>query len=287
MMVIMTPLRRFALVLSSWLVFSMAGAVPSAGQSAAPPDVREAKPERPTVATHAYAVASGIVELEAGVQRQRPAPGSSLFTVPVLFKIGLGHGVQLDLAPGWVRQGEDGLAESGVSDLVVGLKWTVATGVPLLEDVAIQPTLKLPTGSLARGTGTGTTDVTITAISSRSLGPVSLDVNAAWTRRSGDGTAAPVTATMWTCSTGVPVRGPLGWTAEVFGYPGTSGPAGSPATVSLLTGPTWKAGRTLVFDAGAIFTLSGPGTTAVYAGLTWNMGRLPFGGDAARTLADR
>jgi hypothetical protein len=246
---------------------------PALAQEASDP--REAKPERPTVATHAYAVAPGIIELETGVQWQRPEPGSGQLTGPILFKIGLGKRVQLDLAPGWSWLGPDGARQGGISDMVIGLKWQVAESLPVLADLAVQPALKLPTGSLERGTGTGTTDFSVLLISSRTLGPVSLDLNVGYTRRSGDGSDAPTDSTLWTASAGFPLKGGLAWGAEVFGFPGTAGPAGSRPVVAFLTGPTLKVQRSVVLDAGLILDISGFGGTAAYAGATWNIGHLP------------
>jgi hypothetical protein len=248
-------------------------AVPVVAQQ--PPDPREAKPERPTVATHAYAVAAGIIELETGLQWQRPDPGSAQLLVPILFKIGLGKRLQLDVAPGWAWLGPDGARQGGFSDAAIGVKWQIGEGLPVLADLAIQPTLKLPTGRVDRGTGTGTTDLNVLLISSRTLGPVSLDLNVGYTRRSGHGADAPTGATVWTVSSGFPVAGRLSWAAEIFGYPGTSGPAGSAPIVAFLTGPTLTVQRSLVLDAGLILNITGFGGTAVYAGVTWNMGWLP------------
>jgi Putative MetA-pathway of phenol degradation len=238
-------------------------------------DPRAAMPERPTVATHAYAVAPGIVELETGVQWQRPTPASGTLLGPVLFKIGLGDRVQLDVAPGWAWLGPDGRRQGGLADSAIGVKWQVAEGLPALANLALQATVKLPTGSVERGTGTGTTDLNVLLISSRAVGPVSLDINVGYTRRSGDGTLAAVDATIWTVSSGFPVAGGLGWVAEVFGYPGTSGPAGTAPIVAFLTGPTFTVQRSLVLDTGLILDITGFGGTALYAGVTWNMGWLP------------
>jgi hypothetical protein len=238
-------------------------------------DPREAMPERPTVATHAYVVAAGIVELETGIQWQRPRPDVGLLSGPTLFKIGLGRKLQLDVAPGWAWAGADGGRQAGFSDLVVGVKWRLAEHLPILADLSIQPTLKIPTGSLRRGTGTGTTDVNILVISSRKVGPVSLDLNLGYTRRSGDGAKAPKDSTVWTASAGIPLVGGLQWDAEIFGYPGTSGPAGYAPIVAFLTGPAFQVRRYLVLDAGLIVDISGFGGTAFYTGVTWNMGRLP------------
>jgi hypothetical protein len=240
-----------------------------------PTNPREAMPERPTVATHAYTVALGIVELETGVQWQRPTPGAGLLSGPTLFKIGLGRNLQLDIAPGWAWVEQDGADQAWLSDMVVGVKWHLAEHLPILADFSVQPTLKIPTGSLSRGTGTGTTDVNILLISSRKVGPVSLDLNAGYTRRSGDGSNAPKDSTVWTVSAGTPIVGDLQWDAEIFGYPGTSGPAGYAPIVAFLTGPTFEVHPSVVLDAGVILNITGFGGTAIYAGVTWNMGRLP------------
>jgi hypothetical protein len=66
----------------------------------------------------------------------------------------------------------------------------------------------------------------------------------------------------------------LGWVAEVFGFPGTTGPAGNRGTAAFLTGPTFTIARWLVIDAGAIVPLTGPQPHSWYAGLTWNIGKL-------------
>jgi len=240
-----------------------------------PANPREAMPERPTVATHAYTVAAGIVELETGVQWQRPGPGLALMSGPTLFKIGLGRRLQLDIAPGWAWVEQDGNGQVWLSDLVVGVKWQLARHLPILADFSVQPTLKIPTGSLRRRTGTGTTDVNILVISSRKIGPVSLDLNAGYTCRSGDGSNAPTDSTVWTVSTGTPIVGGLQWDAEIFGYPGTSGPAGYTPIVAFLTGPAFEIHPSVVLDAGVIVNITGYGGMAVYAGLTWDMGRLP------------
>ncbi len=262
-------------------VFILALLAASAGaQESANP--REAMPERPSVATHAYAVAPGIVELETGVQWQRPTPESWLLSGPTLLKIGLRKRLQLDIAPGWAWIGQNGVRQVWLSDLVVGVKWQLAEHLPILADFSVQPTLKIPTGSLRRGTGTGTTDLNFLVISSRKVGPVSLDLNEGYTLRSGDGTNAPKDSTVWTVSAGIPIVGGLTWAAETFGYPGTSGPAGYAPIVAFLTGPGLQVRPSVVLDAGLILNITGYGGTAFFTGVTWNIGRLP--GFSARQL---
>src|ERR1041385_143570 len=100
-------------------------------------------------------------------------------------------------------------------------KSTLFPYTPLFRSV-----IKLPTGSSSAGRGTGTTDVSLLLLSSHQLGGVAMDLNAGVTRRSGDGTGAPRTSTVWTASFGYPLRGRLGGVGELYGYPRTTGPAG-------------------------------------------------------------
>jgi hypothetical protein len=239
----------------------------------APQDPHTVQPERPTVATHAGTVAPGWVELETGVELDRLDGAHTLLT-PTTLKIGLGRSVQLSLVDSFVRNTGNAPAASGLGDAALGIKWRLAENLPVVGDVAVLPSIKLPTGSVQRRTGTGTTDTGLLLISSHQFGGVSLDVNAGYVRRSGDGSNAPRNATLWTVSGGVPVAGALGWAIEVYGLPATSGPAGQRSIVALLTGPTVQIHRWLAVDAGAIVQLAGPQPHAVYAGLVWNIGRL-------------
>ncbi len=238
------------------------------------PDPRVAMPERPTVATHARTVAAGFVELELGGQRVRSEPQETARTVPALVKIGLGNRVQFDLQGAVTAFGRTGHTDVGLGDLSSGIKWRVLDEAPVLGAFAVQTTIKLPTGSIDVGSGTGTVDWNLLLISSHQFGGASLDVNAGFTGRSGDGSIASTRAASWTAAWGLPVHGPLGWSVEIFGYPGTRGAAGMAPIVGLLTGPTWLIRKFLVIDGGAVVGLSGDQPTTVYVGLTWNMGRL-------------
>ncbi len=229
----------------------------------------DAQPERPTVATHAGTVAPGWLELETGAEYDRFRDATHGLTLPVLFKLGVAPRVQLSVSVPWAKPPGSAL---GFADFSVGLKLRLLEH-GFLGRFAVLPAVKFPSGSSSAGRGTGTTDVSLLLISSHLFGPVSMDLNAGVTRRSGDGTQAPKTATLWTASFGGPVRGPLGWVFECFGYPRTTGPADSTSTVALLGGPTYRVTSWLVLDAGGIVPLAGDQPKALYAGLTWNLGR--------------
>jgi hypothetical protein len=234
-------------------------------------DPHAAQPERPTVATHAGTVAPGWLEIETGVELDRGGDPDHATTGVLVAKIGLGPRLQLSLSGSATRPSDN---VGGVGDVAVGLKWRILEDHPLLGDFALLPSIKAPTGSVARGSGTGTTDASLLLISSRDAGPVHIDLNAGYTWRSGDGTQAPTQASVWTASFGGALAGRFAWTVEVFGYPGTGGPAGAAPTVALLAGPTFTAREWLVFDIGGIVPIAGGQPHAAYAGAVVNLGRI-------------
>ncbi len=245
-----------------------------AGQVAAqvPADPHKAQPERPSVATHAGTVAPGWIELEGGGEVDRYADRTKGGSVPIVAKIGLAPRMQLNLFGSIVRPA--GASTTAAGDLAAGVKWRLADDAPIFRRLAVLPIVKLPAGSSADGTGTGTTDVSLILISSRDLGAVTLDLNAGYTNRHGAERVAPANATIWTASFAGPAAGRVGWGVEVYGYPRTTGPAGADSIVALLLGPTVTIRPWLVLDAGAIAPLTGPQPRAVYFGATWNAGRV-------------
>ena len=270
LMTLMTQKRSWASVLALAAVLS----APALARAQAPIDPREAQPERPTVATHAYPVARGFLELEAGYMQQ-PRPGTArLMTTPILFKVGIAPRMQLDVSPGWLQVSDQGVRKGGIGDLGLALKWQLTENAPIIGSFAIQPSVTLATGSVENGTSAGRAAVGILLISSYQFGRVALDLNAAYTHRGGDGTIAPKDATAWTISTWTLVYERLGWCAELFGFPGTHGPAGDETSVGFLFGPTFDVDKSLVIDAGIVFDVKGLGGNQVYAGATWNIGRI-------------
>ena len=235
-------------------------------------DPHAAQPERPTVATHAGTVAPGWLEMEAGAEFDRYSDHSHGIQAPIVAKLGLAPRLQFNLQMPVVAP--PGADTTGIGDVSLGVKWRLAEDAPVVGDFAILPSVKTPTGSRDSQTGTGTTDVSLLLISSHELGPVSMDVNLGYTRRNGDGTFAPRSATLWTVAFGGPAVGQLGWAAELYGYPHTSGPAGADSIVAVLGGPTWQVRPWFVLDAGVIARIAGPQPRALYAGLVYNIGQL-------------
>ena len=233
-------------------------------------DPHAVQPERPSVATHAGTVAPGWIELEMGATFARADGESRGAAAPLTAKIGLASRWQLAIG-GSIVAPDDGKA--GVGDLNVALKYRFADS-KALGRLAIMPNLKLPTGSQDRGTGVDTTDGSLVLISSRSIGPVSLDLNAAYTRRSGNGTIAARNATIWAISFAGPAIGPIGWGAELSGTLRTTGPSGEPATYVLLAGPTFSITSWLALDAGFSVQLNEDHPYQINFGGVWNVGKI-------------
>ena len=239
---------------------------------AAPPDPHAVQPERPTVATHAGTVATGWFEIEAGTEFDRYTDTSGGALVPVLAKVGLAPRVQLELQTVVVSP-PNGVT-TGIGDSSIGVKWRLVEGAPIVGNFATVASVKLPSGSSDSGTGTGTTDFSLLLVSSHKIGLVELDLNFGYTWRGGDGVLTPRHASVWASAFSGPAHGRLGWFAELNGFPATSGPAGAQASVGLLAGPTFAIRDWLVVDAGEWVGLAGPQPRALFAGVTYNVGRL-------------
>jgi hypothetical protein len=134
----------------------------SNGLHAQATDPRAVQPERPTVATHAGTVARGFLEIETGIERDRTG-GETSFLTPTILKFGIADRMQLGLFGAGVRPAG---AQLGLGDLGAGLKARLIDDAPIVGDFALLPSVKFPTGSSSRGTGTGTTDLSLVAISS-------------------------------------------------------------------------------------------------------------------------
>ena len=66
----------------------------------------------------------------------------------------------------------------------------------------------------------------------------------------------------------------LGWVGELYGYAGTSEPAGQAPIVAVLAGPTFLVTPWLALDAGLIARVYEPQPRALYAGTVYNVGRI-------------
>ncbi len=253
------------------LILALFLSAPLAAQDSTAADPRAVQPERPTVATHAHTVAAGYFELETGIEGDRASGGSRTYFAPSVLKIGIAKHVQLNVVAPLVFAGPG--QPSGLGDAGLGVKWRLLDDNAILGDFALLPSIKFPTGSAQNGTGTGSTDVSLTAIASYDIHGVSLDLNVAYTRIGAQGGNAASSSALWTTSFGIPIVGNLGWQLEFFGYPTIDG-SGDPSTVAALAGPSYRVNRSLNLDAGFISPIRGRQPNAIFAGIVWNLGAL-------------
>lgn len=222
---------------------------------------RAANPERPTVATHAYAVAPGYVEVEQGISARGTTSLSAVTSWDVNVKIGIAPHIQLGIfGPAYLRTG----AGHGVGDWGAALK--LRTDLSEEVAVAVVPTLTVPTGNERRGLGAG-----------RALGqlPVVLSVNGP-ARVHADLNAGPLEIgagrLQWltTASFSRPL-GALGVTAELFRI--SAGAAG-PRQAGLLGGLLVTPVHWMVIDVGGTIGLGSGSPDVIFLGATTNFGRL-------------
>ena len=237
---------------------SLAGAL----SSAVAQSPRAANPERPTVATHAYAVAPGYVEIEQGISARGQASLAEATSWDVNVKIGIDRHFQLGIfGPGFARTG----AGHGIGDWGFALK--VRTDVAEQVAVAAVPTITLPTGRERLGLGSGRVLGQLPLVLSVN-GPaeVHADLNAG---PLGIGAGRPQWLT--TASFSRPLGGVLGVTAELFRI--SAGAAG-PRQAGLLGAVTVTPVQWMVIDLGGTRGLGTGSSDALFIGLTTNLGRL-------------
>jgi len=232
-----------------WCIPSGAG-----GQSA-----RAANPERPTVATHAYAVAPGYVELEQGLRVEGGAGDATAWDYNL--KIGVARQVQFAFfGTGFIHTSAGG----GVGDVGVALK--LSTSLSPQATLALASSVSFPTGDAAAGRGAGRTQGGVLAVASvdvprrlhidANLGPVEL----------GAGASPP----RWFHSVGAGIAfGRYGLATELYGF--TAG-AGESAEWGALGAVTVRPAEWIVVDAGGSVGLWRETPHLVFVGVTTNLG---------------
>lgn len=220
-----------------------------------------ANPERPTVATHAYTVAPGYVELEQGVRAQGFGNVRDQTSWEFNLKIGVAPPLQLGLfGTGYNRTGQG----NGVGDVGMALK--LRCDLSSTQSLALVPAVTLPSGDQSLGLGAGRVLGSLIAVWSFELGGlIHTDLNAGPV---GIGAGRP--QGLGTASFGR-VLGRWGVAVEVYGY--TSGSAG-PAQGGLLGAVTVRPAEWLVVDGGGVVGIGASGRDQLFLGATTNVGRI-------------
>ena len=227
---------------------------------AQPPDAaRIARPERPTVATHAFAVARGYLEFEMGAARITQG-GERDASAIVTSKLGVADHLQFTLTTSVTSASPGVTAADPVS---AGLKWQLTPDRDGRPTFAVIPGITLANGPRRDRNAA----LSLMGVVSHRIGPVVVDLNAAATRLNDASGSLPY---MWTASFGGAVRGPLAWGLEFSG----AGASGNAQPTQMLGYLGYAVRPWLVLDTGWSSPPSGTGARTLFAGATYNVGRV-------------
>lgn len=237
---------------------ALAAAEPPAAVAQSP---REANPERPTFATHAYAVAPGYAELEQGLSARGVSSLREETSWDVNLKFGISRHVQVAVfGPMYARTA----AGNGIRDIGATVK--LRTAVSPRVAAAMVTSVTVPTGSAERGLGAGRALGALTAVLSADLPQAfHMDLNAG---PQGIGAGEP----QWFLSIGgARAVGRASVAVEVFQF--TPGGAGSRLT-GVLGAVTLRPAAWVVVDAGGVAGTTDCTPDQLFVGITTNVGRV-------------
>lgn len=237
---------------------------PQTAQSAPPANPVVAVPNRPTIASTAEVVQRGVLEIEYGFEG-----GDGHQNINGLVKFGISKTLELRFANNPFQRDA---AVAGTGDSGAGFKWK------FLPQRGWRPTLSLLYGATIptanHGLGAQASGHSVQLLVSKDLGKHHFDFNEGvqFAGRPGPGGGGfdrnYFTALSWSH----PVRGSLGFTAEIAGFSWTN--AANPATLTLLFAPTYNVTPGFVLDAGA------------YVAAYGNLPRITFFCGATYSIAD-
>jgi hypothetical protein len=230
---------------------------------------------RPLVTEDAYPVDRGDVEVEAGIELETTTQSYSL-TAPFSFGFGVTDWLELGIKPSVVYQDDQDASPrkvAGVGDLVLGAK-ALLPFRPLDLDLALVPSLKIPTASESRGLGTGKVDAgLIFVVSKKFTDTQEVDFNVGYTTVGKDSDVQLQDQLFIGLAGATSIPGlaeeRFQVVAEVFGT--TAEEDGGPGDIQGHLGVRYYVGEMLMLDAaiGRSFTAHPPVEFFATIGLTW------------------
>jgi Putative MetA-pathway of phenol degradation len=230
---------------------------------------------RPLVTEDAYPVERGDVEVEAGIELETTTQSYSL-TAPFSFGFGVTDWLELAIKPSVLYQDDQDASPrraAGVGDLVLGAK-ALLPFRPLDLDLALVPSLKIPTASESRGLGTGKVDAGLIFVMSKKFTETrELDFNVGYTTVGKDSDVQLQDQLFIGLAGATSIPGlaeeRLQFVAEVFGT--TAEEDGGPGDIQGHMGVRYLVMESLILDAaiGRSFTAHPPVEFFATVGLTW------------------
>ena len=230
-----------------------------------------ANPNRPTVADPADITQIGVIETEFGWSRTWQQQGVHESNIGNLLK----YAMLCDLEIRWnstIATGQNigGTSQYGFGDNVIGAQWRVIHQSRSFPTIAFSYAAKIPTASVAKGLGTGKTDHVLKLLVSKDLGGFHFDFNTAYILAGRVQSSGYDHDFLLTLSGAHKLHGPLGITAELYGFSRLNRDV--PGYTSNLWALTFTATPRLVFDSGIDVGLtSGAPRKTVFAGFTYSI----------------
>jgi hypothetical protein len=230
---------------------------------------------RPLVTDDAYPVERGDVEVEAGIELETTTQSYSL-TAPFSFGFGVTDWLELAIKPSVLYQDDQEASPrrvAGVGDLVLEGKAQLPFK-PFALDLALVPSLKIPTASESRGLGTGKVDAGVVFVVSKEFTDTrKLHFNVGYTTvgKDSDVQLQDQLFIGLAGETSIPglAEERLQFVAEVFGT--TAEQDGGPGDIQGHMGVRYLVVASLILDAaiGRSFTARPPVEFFATIGLTW------------------
>jgi hypothetical protein len=131
------------------------------------------EPDRPDVTNGTHIVDVGLVQVEAGVQHARMGSQHSAGT-PFTMRIGLFDWLEARVSTdGFLHQADTASSANGLGNVQIGAKLRLFADPGGLPVLSILPTVNLPVASVAKGLGSGDSDVTLVLLTGTDLGRTS------------------------------------------------------------------------------------------------------------------
>jgi hypothetical protein len=226
-------------------------------------DVITAVPNRPTISSTAETVQTGVFEVEYGFEA---AEGHQ--NINGLLKFGLTKNLELHFANNPFQRDD---ASPGMGDSGVGFKYRLFGQRAKSPTVSLLYMATMPTAT--HDVGLNSQAHFLSLLVSKDFGKHHFDFNEG-VQFVGRSSASGFDHNYFTAlAYSHPITGKWGWTGEVSSLSRLNN--ASPASVSLLAGPTYSVSPRLILDAGAYYSPTGnlPRVT-FYGGVTYSLANL-------------
>jgi hypothetical protein len=273
-------LQRFLLALvmivsasavrSQQLVMPVTDTLPASSAQASSEEEDYIKPGRPGVANPAEIHKAGVLQVEAGYDANfRAKEFRAEHTLPLSLRFSAASRLLLELNFDAVKSQTDetGTRMTGVGDVRLGLQIVALKDTEKHPAMAFAYYVKLPSASERKGLGTGRFDHKIIYLMSTKLGAVDMDFNTAYLIVGREGEAGWVTGGQGALSFSGRFENGFGLIGELSGQ---SKDDVQPRGIYALGGVTYKANKSVIFDAGMRFGLNSDAPrVGVFTGITF------------------